>query len=40
MLNQNVNKLYAGIDLHKRYMFVTIMNKDGYIEQQGRFFKN
>lgn len=36
MLN-NVNKLYAGIDLHKTYMFVTVMNKDGYIQRQGRF---
>lgn len=37
MLNNNVDTLYAGIDLHKTYMFVTLMNKDGYIQRQGRF---
>lgn len=36
MIHQS-NGLYAGIDLHKTYMFVTVMNKDGYIQRQGRY---
>lgn len=28
---------YAGIDLHKNYAYVTIMDKLGYIQHQGRF---
>jgi len=28
---------YAGIDLHKKYAYVTIMDKLGYIQHQGRF---
>jgi transposase len=29
--------LYAGIDLHKKYAYITIMDKLGYIQHQGRF---
>ena len=34
---KNRTKYYAGIDLHKKYAFVTIMNKDGSIKHQGRY---
>jgi transposase len=41
MLNCIVNnpqtKLYAGIDLHKKYSYLTIMNYDGYVQHQGRY---
>lgn len=31
------NGLYAGIDLHKHYAFVTVMDQQGYIKQQRRY---
>lgn len=37
MFNKPTNTLYAGIDLHKKYAYVTIMDSNGYIQQQGRF---
>lgn len=30
-------KLYAGIDLHKQYAYVTIMDQLGYVHHQGKF---
>jgi len=30
-------KWYAGIDLHRHYSHVTIMDKQGYIQNQQRF---
>jgi len=30
-------KLYAGIDLHKKYAYITLMDQLGYIQHQGRF---
>jgi len=30
-------KLYAGIDLHKKYAYITIMDQLGYVTHQGRF---
>ena len=30
-------KLYAGIDLHKKYAYVTVMDQLGYVQHQGRF---
>ena len=29
--------LYAGIDLHKKYMYVTVTDKMGYVQKQGHF---
>jgi len=34
---QAENGLYAGIDLHKHYAFVTVMDQQGYIKQQRRY---
>lgn len=36
MENQS-SKLYAGIDLHRKYAYVTVMNKEGTIYHQGRY---
>ena len=36
-MNRKQNIWYAGIDLHKRYAYITIMDQMGYIQQQGRF---
>lgn len=36
MLSNNDNCLYAGIDLHKSYSYMTVMDKDGYIHHQGK----
>lgn len=34
------DRLIAGIDLHKRYAYVTVMDRLGYIQHQGRFENN
>lgn len=34
---QQAESLYAGIDLHKHYAFVTVMDHQGYIQQQTRY---
>lgn len=37
MFIQKQNTLFAGIDIHKLYAYVTIMNVHGQIQYQGRF---
>mgnify|MGYP001769557181 CR=1 FL=1 len=37
MRTYSEDKLYAGIDLHRKYSYVTIMNKQGDIQEQKRF---
>lgn len=37
MLLTKSTKYYAGIDLHKNYCFMTVINNDGLVMQQGRF---
>lgn len=36
-MNIQQNIWYAGIDLHKKYAYITIMDQMGYVQQQGRF---
>ncbi|MFH1705306.1 MAG: IS110 family transposase [Patescibacteria group bacterium] len=36
-MDQLSDKLYAGIDLHKSYCFMTIVNQSGYIQHQARY---
>lgn len=36
-MNTQQEYWYAGIDLHKKYAYVTIMDKLGFIQHQGRF---
>ena len=38
-MNQTLqkNRLIAGIDLHKKYAYVTLMDQLGYIQHKGRF---
>lgn len=37
MFNNN-RTLYAGIDLHKNFSYMTVMNKDGYIQHHGKYY--
>jgi transposase len=36
IINNNY-KYFAGIDLHKKYSYMTIVDQSGYIQEQGRF---
>jgi len=36
-MNTQQEYYYVGIDLHKRYAYITIMDKLGYIQHRGRF---
>jgi len=35
---QHQDKLYVGIDLHKSYSYITVMDKAGYIQYQGKHY--
>lgn len=34
---QTQNQLYAGVDLHKSYSYITVMDGMGYIQHQGKY---
>lgn len=35
-MKQSVNTFYAGIDLHKKYSYITIMDNNGYVQSRQR----